>query len=166
MHFSYLIKQQSLFSVIIIISSAMDKREQFLNRNHILFLKTGVQYIRHLQRNFVRLLSILKLTTARIQRLQYFNKLQTISGPAHVFRFLLYIFIMGFNQRELRLIRARPYSSLLIVTHMSHSSSQTAVSSVDCRSRDLNAQYKYTCTKTSIYISKRRKKFKQCSLWI
>lgn len=50
---------------------------------------------------------------------------------------------MGFNQRELRLIRARPCSSLLTVTHMSHSSSQTAVSSSDCGSRDLNAHFTY-----------------------
>lgn len=68
MHFLYLIKQQSLFSVVIIISSAMEKRVKFLNRNHILFLKT-VQYIRHLRRNFVRRSSIQKLTTARVRRL-------------------------------------------------------------------------------------------------
>lgn len=51
---------------------------------------------------------------------------------------------MGFNQRELRLIRARPRSRgsrLLTVTHMSHGSSRTAaVSSADCGSRDLNAR--------------------------
>lgn len=36
------------------------------------------------------------------------------------FDFFRTLFIIEFNQRELRLIRARPYSSLLTVTHMSH----------------------------------------------
>lgn len=73
---------------------------------------------------------------------------------------------MGFNQRELRLIRARPYSSLLMVTHMSHGSSQTAVSSADCGSRDLNAHFTRARTETSIYISKRRRKKNQTVLFL
>lgn len=59
----------------------------------------------------------------------------------HLLRFLLDAFIVGFNKRELRLIRTRPYSSLLTVTHMSHNSSQPAVSSADSGSRDLNAHF-------------------------
>lgn len=73
---------------------------------------------------------------------------------------------MGFNQRELRLIQARPYSSLLIVTHMSHGSSQTAVSSADCGSRDLNAHLHERAQKIYLHLEKKKKKKDQTVLFL
>lgn len=49
---------------------------------------------------------------------------------------------------------------------MSHSLSQTAVSSADCGSRDLNEHFTRARTETSIYISKSRKKKNQTVLFL
>jgi len=50
---------------------------------------------------------------------------------------------------------------------MSHSSSQTAVSSADCGSRDLNAHFTLAHTETSIYqqLEKKKKKNQTVLFW-